>query len=193
MKKLVLIGSLLLAGNTFASTITIDFEQPKTWSNPIPDAEGIDNPYSTLVTQGFEFNTQLGFEGYTEHAYCPWCTTSMEKVSGETFDLLSFDLGSYLTSGAVDQITITGFYAGGGQASKAFNFAPNAGMTSFTLAAADAALFSNLESIEFGTSMLGGAGIIDNITVSAVPIPAAVWLFGSALAGLGWFRRKQTV
>jgi hypothetical protein len=24
-----------------------------------------------------------------------------------------------------------------------------------------------------------------------VPIPAAVWLFGSALAGLGWMRRKQ--
>jgi hypothetical protein len=30
-------------------------------------------------------------------------------------------------------------------------------------------------------------------SVSAVPIPAAVWLFGSALAGLGWLRRKQTV
>ncbi|MCP3907923.1 MAG: VPLPA-CTERM sorting domain-containing protein [Gammaproteobacteria bacterium] len=27
---------------------------------------------------------------------------------------------------------------------------------------------------------------------SAVPVPAAVWLFGSALAGLGWLRRKQT-
>jgi hypothetical protein len=26
-----------------------------------------------------------------------------------------------------------------------------------------------------------------------VPIPAAVWLFGSALAGLGWMRQKQTV
>ena len=26
----------------------------------------------------------------------------------------------------------------------------------------------------------------------AVPIPAAVWLFGSALAGLGWFRRRTT-
>jgi hypothetical protein len=25
-----------------------------------------------------------------------------------------------------------------------------------------------------------------------VPIPAAVWLFGSALAGLGWMRRKQS-
>jgi hypothetical protein len=29
-------------------------------------------------------------------------------------------------------------------------------------------------------------------TVSAVPIPAAVWLFGSALGGLGWMRRRKT-
>jgi hypothetical protein len=37
-------------------------------------------------------------------------------------------------------------------------------------------------------------GRIDNIVVSnVVPLPAAVWLFGSALAGLGWLRRKQTV
>jgi hypothetical protein len=34
-----------------------------------------------------------------------------------------------------------------------------------------------------------GAGL----KLAAVPIPAAVWLFGSALAGLGWLRRKQTV
>jgi len=27
--------------------------------------------------------------------------------------------------------------------------------------------------------------------ISAVPIPAAVWLFGSALFGLGWMRRKK--
>lgn len=35
------------------------------------------------------------------------------------------------------------------------------------------------------TANLAGAGI--------VPLPAAIWLFGSALAGLGWLRRKQTV
>jgi hypothetical protein len=34
---------------------------------------------------------------------------------------------------------------------------------------------------------------IDNFSANVVPIPAAVWLFGSALAGLGWLRRKQTV
>jgi hypothetical protein len=42
--------------------------------------------------------------------------------------------------------------------------------------------------------VFGGPGrMIASGTVSAagvVPIPAAVWLFGSALAGLGWFRRR---
>jgi hypothetical protein len=38
-----------------------------------------------------------------------------------------------------------------------------------------------------------GAGSIDNIVISQVPVPAALWLFGSALAGLGWLRRKQTI
>ena len=31
----------------------------------------------------------------------------------------------------------------------------------------------------------------DNINVAAVPVPAAVWLFGSGLGLLGWFRRRQ--
>jgi len=35
-----------------------------------------------------------------------------------------------------------------------------------------------------------GAGVSE---VSAVPVPAAVWLFGSALAGLGAVRRKKVV
>jgi len=32
---------------------------------------------------------------------------------------------------------------------------------------------------------------IDNLVISSVPIPGAVWLFGSALAGLGWMRRRK--
>jgi len=45
--------------------------------------------------------------------------------------------------------------------------------------------------ISFLFETAGGVWQIDNVRV--VPIPAAVWLFGSALAGLGWMRRKQTV
>jgi hypothetical protein len=47
-----------------------------------------------------------------------------------------------------------------------------------------------------GTSVVtisGVAGVAyEEISITAVPIPAAVWLFGSALGGLGWFRRRQT-
>jgi hypothetical protein len=38
-------------------------------------------------------------------------------------------------------------------------------------------------------SFIPGAGLVAGVGV--VPIPAAVWLFGSALAGLGWIGRKQ--
>jgi hypothetical protein len=35
-------------------------------------------------------------------------------------------------------------------------------------------------------------GEVDNIVVgAAVPLPASVWFFGSALAGLGWLKRKR--
>jgi hypothetical protein len=37
----------------------------------------------------------------------------------------------------------------------------------------------------------GDAGTVYSGSVSAVPLPAAAWLFGSALLGLGAMRRKQ--
>jgi hypothetical protein len=38
----------------------------------------------------------------------------------------------------------------------------------------------------------GGAGFIDDISATVVPVPAAVWLFGSALGLLGWMKRKAS-
>jgi hypothetical protein len=32
--------------------------------------------------------------------------------------------------------------------------------------------------------------MLDNIAASVVPIPAAVWLFGSGLGLLGWMRKN---
>ena len=52
--------------------------------------------------------------------------------------------------------------------------------------------WANLERLEMfndGSAVLS----LDNIAINVVPIPAAVWLFGSALAGLGWLRRKPAV
>jgi hypothetical protein len=40
---------------------------------------------------------------------------------------------------------------------------------------------------------IGVAGPTGVVSQTVVPIPAAVWLFGPALLGLGWLRRKQIV
>jgi hypothetical protein len=43
----------------------------------------------------------------------------------------------------------------------------------------------------FDNSDIYDYNILD-VSVSEIPLPPAVWLFSSALAGLGWMRQKQT-
>ena len=68
---------------------------------------------------------------------------------------------------------------------------PGPAYTSFDVAGF---LIDGINEVSFSTSATTGDYVIGQVDLhySAVPIPAAVWLFGSALAGLGWMRRKQT-
>ena len=47
---------------------------------------------------------------------------------------------------------------------------------------------SSWENASYVLMWTSGNVSIDNISTTVVPIPAAAWLFGSALAGLGWLR-----
>lgn len=49
----------------------------------------------------------------------------------------------------------------------------------------------NISTFAFRQSGGNTSMIIDNLTVSAVPVPAAVWLFGSALFGIAGLRRRS--
>ena len=65
------------------------------------------------------------------------------------------------------------------------NGAPNDGLT-----------LTQMHGWAFGTLATGGpvTYYLDNVSVSAVPIPPAIWLFASALIGAGFLgRRKQKV
>lgn len=48
----------------------------------------------------------------------------------------------------------------------------------------------NGTTLVFSNTKSAGSGLAFDITFTAVPIPATVWLFGSALGLLGWMRRK---
>jgi hypothetical protein len=68
----------------------------------------------------------------------------------------------------------------------------NTPATAFTFLAQAGQVYSiYLGGVDFGDWNDNLAGYRLNVTTSAVPVPAAVWLFGSALAGMGIIGRRR--
>ena len=114
-------------------------------------------------------------------------TIVFDRDDSLSFDLLDFDY----TAGANGNYSmlISGTKVGGAIVSQSFNWEEVAiyDWSNFS----DTSLFQGLTSLTIQATDSSGIGIVvDNFHVNVVPIPGAVWLFGSALAGLGWLRRK---
>jgi hypothetical protein len=186
------VGCLLLAGNASAYNVVIDFEELPLDGNftvsPVP-----------IETKGFNFSGAASgityWPFFTEDSQAlHWCSGGCYDDSSITlsqdglapFDLLSLDLGETSTSSTVNLI---GSFVGGGSISTLVSVTTT--MTTFLLGAG----WSNLESLTIDPAYSWGPAMaVDNIAVvTAVPVPAAVWLFGSALASLCWIRRKYAV
>jgi len=106
---------------------------------------------------------------------------SIELQNGAAFAVHGFDLESSTDPDGF--VTIRGYLAAGGIA----DLSDPVGTGDWLL----------LDRIEFETEgNQWGPGFasleLDNFTATVVPVPAAVWLFGSALVGLGWVRRRKT-
>ena len=179
--RLVSFTLLLLAFSASnAATILIDFAEvtpESTFGDPlIVETQGFTFEAATLYAPGDNSVDANGIS--TEFEGClfapPGCGgwVTMENTAGNAFAVLS--IGGYEGS-------FSGALAGGGFAD-----------LSVAIGTGD---WLNLESLRVETicgEYCIGRASLDDITVNAVPIPAAFWLFGSALAGLGWLRRKQT-
>jgi hypothetical protein len=192
---------MFFSSGAFAAVINIDFE------NRTPD--GWFQGFPPVVDHGFEFNGgPMGIAGWQDNTtnVLDFCASdacggsdasplTFNSVSNYNFDLISLDIGM-LEGPDVADFTFTGYFVGGGTVSKSItitDFATTTGGSS-TAVIFDGS-WVDLTAVDI--SFVPGDGFevsfIDNVTVSAVPVPAAVWLFGSALAGLGWVRRKKTV
>ena len=116
-------------------------------------------------------------------------------VNGTGADLVLFELGS----GSVDSVEVSLSFGG---PSVLYSFAPTstAGLNAATINLDDFSVSSissliiemDLESTQMTVPLLSLVGAL-NTGVTPVPVPAAVWMFGSGLIGLvGIARRRRT-
>ncbi|MCP4927680.1 MAG: hypothetical protein GY918_01310 [Gammaproteobacteria bacterium] len=179
-----------LSSAAFAASVLIDFEGQELM-NPSVDSEIYDSGFyfeSLPDGTGLAIGEDIQGNATKAAAFCPDCTMRMVQTNGEKFDLDSFDL--LTTSGGLS-FSLTGHFAGGGTVNLLLDSSAYSSWEGVNLDNQ----WNNLVAVDFGPEANHAFGsAVDNIAVSnVVPIPAAVWLFSSALAGLGWLRRKQPI
>ena len=195
-------ASMILCVSANAAPVFVDFEDVEPKNTALPG--------TSFTTKGIVFDwagkspsipaildsNWAGGSG-SEMAFCGYCDptngTSLYTIDGSVFELDSLRFGGTDQSGTGFPYagTITGYLSGGGVVTQSiFNAAGTSQLLSFDQTWTD---LTSVDIVIEGT--IGGRApfdtfAIDNVSLQAVPLPAAVWLFGSALAGLGWLRRK---
>lgn len=189
MKKYILTICALFAFSVSASAITVDFDS----------AVGSPDGY---VDQGITFTyTGIGTKYYSNQGFTlpsPSGSNALVMTGGDNdsfwtadFDVLatsvSVDLGDH--NADQDRVFLSIFDSADTLlASITQDLAASfVGMVTLSLSGFDIAYAT------FGTTGdLGLGGIYaDNFTISPVPVPAAAWLFGSALLGFFGFSRRK--
>jgi hypothetical protein len=189
MKKII--ATLLFVWSAQAGAATVNFEDAFVGESVPLIREGL------LFTSDFAgsfVNSVTGTDGLA--LGCPdGCTFTIETVDSSLFTLDAIDVyvGSSIPGLTFVTVELTGYFSGGASLELTTELDVSYLYDTHTFLPA----WSGLEKVEVSANIcesctdLSGFAI-DNVTASVVPIPAAVWLFGSALAGLGWMRRKQT-
>jgi len=188
---------LFVLGSAQAAAVTIDFEEFSA-STPGP-----------VVSQGYSFSgapnsnvNTINIAGTTTAFLDVNGPITLEHAEGELFQLFSLDLGLavytddtfFPTSAGTTDIVVTGFLASGGTLQQSDSLESFQGITKGFSGWNDLTRveieFTDYDNLECCSGLIH-VHSLDNVVVSTIPIPAAVWLFVSGLGLLGWFRRRQ--
>jgi hypothetical protein len=177
---------LLFVASTSVHAVTVDFESDisnvdvQGFSSKGFDFVGNANFWDLFVDGGGNTTAETADPGCGGCVGVGWTVTAS---SGNAFSLESVDLAFY--SQFSPEAVISGTLTGGGTVTRTIT--DNTWHTESVFGAQ----WSDLTSVGiYITSGVPFSLTIDNFSASVVPVPAAFWLFGSALAGLGITRRK---
>ena len=196
MRKMMFTALMVAGGISQAGAVTIDFDDdnPTYFGLETYQEEGFtltsNQPDGTLIDVNNVVRGNLGiFSGGTDSQSLFWgangstSTITIAADSGLRFAIDSLDASSLYNSAG--QLTLTGTKAGGGTVTQTLTLDGN--LTSYNVIGLG--LVTNLV-LSFDGSVDAAPYDVDNISLNAVPVPAAVWLFASALGMLGWSRRS---
>ena len=148
-----------------------------------PSVTGIDNNAFGVLGP-----THPGYTGSPQQPNAALFNRSLEAVTllsrqdGNAFDLFSIDLAELngdVTPPDFLTVTFDGLLASGGTVTQTFQLDGDAfGLETFAFTG-----FTGLSQVSWTQGPASLAHQFDNI-VTAIPVPAAVWLFGSGLLGL---------
>jgi hypothetical protein len=196
---------LMLAPFANAGAVTLDFEgvvADDAAMNLDPDYR--ENGFIVDATGSLALISGKDYWGDHDSASMNWCgiydqLASLDCIGDSitlshedsVFSLQSFVVGAiHQQSGAELIIILNGQTASGDVLRADIGFVSGQTITMDSAWANMESVSFSAESTNFHCCIQSFNPFIDDIVVTAVPVPAAVWLFGSALAGLGWFRRK---
>ena len=187
MHFVLVIILLVVSGIANAATVTLDFDHLD--ANTTPTSVNEDG--FLLTTNEIYFivsSDPTGPSGDKTLNSTAGGSYFISQESGAAFDLVSLDAIEWQQDpyAGTNPTRVLGTCAAGGQIELVLPIPDSLVWSSVLFDSA----WSDLSSIEIIAG--GNSGfILDDVVLTAVPVPAAVWLFGSALAGLGWVRRKQ--
>jgi hypothetical protein len=128
----------------------------------------------------------LGWCASSSYADCSGSYVSMRESNGLLFSLDSLDASNLALSRTAYDLDVTGHLFDGSTVHRNVDLATDI-WTTITFDDS----WVNLESVVITTTTYSWDMAIDNIAVTVVPLPAAVWLLGSGLAALGFCRKRK--
>jgi hypothetical protein len=194
---LLMVGGIVQAANI---DVTIDFDDtlPTYFGLSTYQEDGFtltsNVPDGTIIDVNDVVRANLGiFSGGTDSQSMFWgengttSTISFANDGGKRFELTALDASSM--GNLSGQLTLTGTLAAGGSVNQVLVL--NGDLSTYNIAGM--AGLSGLD-ISFDGITNFAPFDLDNVQFSVVPVPAAAWLFCSALIGLtGWARRRDVV